>query len=101
MCACAVVSGARSLDELAEWGTRASHVLLEAIGVRRHLLGWRRAPSQATIGRVLGAVEGTPPSASTPGPRRVIAVDGKALKGSARLDASRRHLLSAVRPKSA
>jgi predicted transposase YbfD/YdcC len=118
MCACAVVSGARSIDELAEWGTRASHVLLEVIGVRRHLLGWRRTPSPATIGRVLGAVDGdvldravgayladrhraattpgTPPSASAPGPRRVIAVDGKALKGSARLDTPRRHLLSAV-----
>jgi predicted transposase YbfD/YdcC len=34
-------------------------------------------------------------TAGTP-PRRFIAVDGKALKGSARLDSRRRHLLSAV-----
>ncbi|MGW3957498.1 hypothetical protein ACWEKM_42990 [Streptomyces sp. NPDC004752] len=35
-------------------------------------------------------------SAGTCGPRRVIAVDGKALKGSARGDTARRHLLSTV-----
>ncbi|MFV2104778.1 ISAs1 family transposase [Micromonospora sp. LOL_024] len=84
-----------------------------------HLLRWRRAPSSATIGRVLGAVDGdaldravcaylahrhravTEP-AQSPSPTqsrrlRVIAVDGKALKGSARLTETRRHLLSAVR----
>ncbi|WP_246144750.1 ISAs1 family transposase [Actinacidiphila oryziradicis] len=36
------------------------------------------------------------PSPSAAGRSRVIAVDGKALKGSARLAATRRHLLSAV-----
>ncbi|MET7516137.1 ISAs1 family transposase [Streptomyces sp. NPDC005480] len=113
VCACAVVSGARSMDELAEWGERASNTLLAAIGIRRHPLRWRRSPSPATIGRVLGEVDGdaldravgtyladrhraaTGP-ASAPGRRRVIAVDGKALKGSARLTSARRHLLSAV-----
>jgi hypothetical protein len=58
VCACAVVSGARSIDELAEWGQRASNALLVLIGIRRHLLRWRRTPSLATIGRVLGAVDG-------------------------------------------
>ncbi|MCX4853617.1 ISAs1 family transposase [Streptomyces canus] len=88
------------------------------IGIRRHLLRWRRTPSQATIGRVLGAVDGDAldlavgayladrhraatepapaPSPSASRRPRVIAVDGKALKGSARLTATRRHLLSAV-----
>ena len=116
VCACAVVSGARSIDELAEWGQRASNGLLTVIGIRRHLLRWRRTPSPATIGRVLGAVDGDAldravgayladrhraasepaPAPSTSGRPRVIAVDGKALKGSARLTATRRHLLSAV-----
>ncbi|WP_406190661.1 transposase family protein [Streptomyces sp. NBC_01017] len=44
VCACAVVSGAKSIDELAEWGARASGRLLAALGIRRHLLGWRRTP---------------------------------------------------------
>jgi predicted transposase YbfD/YdcC len=118
VCACAVVSGAKSIDELAEWGERASTTLLTAIGIRRHPLRWRRSPSPATIGRVLGALDGdaldravgtyladrhrlaTGPAATGPAsaPRRrpVVAVDGKALKGSARLASARRHLLSAV-----
>ncbi|MEV6029467.1 transposase family protein, partial [Streptomyces sp. NPDC052036] len=41
VCACAVVSGGRSIDELAEWGQRASNALLTAIGIRRHLPRWR------------------------------------------------------------
>ena len=112
--ACAVVSGARSIDELAEWGQRAADTLLKTIGIRRHLLGWRRTPSAATIGRVLGAVDGdaldravgayladrhrtaTGTRATSRGRAAVIAVDGKALKGSSRLQAPRRHLLSAV-----
>ena len=116
VCACAALSGARSIDELAEWGERAPNTLLAVIGIRRHLLRWLRTPSPATIGRVLGAVDGdaldravgayladrhrvaTEPAVVPPesGRRRVIAVDGKALKGSARLTSGRRHLLSAV-----
>ncbi|WP_241672005.1 transposase family protein [Streptomyces sp. IB2014 016-6] len=46
VCACAVVSGARSIDEIAEWGQRASNALLAVIGIRRHLLRWRRAASR-------------------------------------------------------
>lgn len=118
VCACAVVSGARSIDELAEWAERASNTLLAVIGVRRHLLNWRRSPSPATIGRVIQAIDGdaldravgayladrhraaaeptVAPPAPTSGRRPAVAVDGKALKGSARLGSPRRHLLSAV-----
>jgi hypothetical protein len=118
VCACAAVSGARSIEELAEWGRRASNAVLTVIGIRRHLLRWRRTPSPAAIGLVLGAVDGDAldravgayladrhraateparaPSPSASGRPRVIAVDGKALKGSARPTATRRHLLSAV-----
>jgi hypothetical protein len=111
VCALAVLSGAKSIDELAEWGERAPTTLLAAIGIRRHPLMWRRSPSPATIGRVLGAVDGDvldravgtyladqhrTATRATTGRRRAIAVDGKALKGSARLTATRRHLLSAV-----
>ncbi|MEV0186128.1 transposase family protein [Streptomyces sp. NPDC050625] len=110
ICACAAVSGARSVDELAEWAERASDALLAAVGVRRHPLQWRRTPSRTTIGRVLQAVDGDAldravgayltgrhdAAGAGSGPRRVIVVDGKALKGSAHLTATRRHLLSAV-----
>ncbi|MFH0246339.1 ISAs1 family transposase [Streptomyces sp. HK10] len=110
VCACAAVSGARSVDEIAEWAQRAPDTVLTAVGVRRHPLKWRRAPSRTTIGRVLAAVAGDAldravgaclndrhvAAGDRAGQRRVIAVDGKALKGSARLAATRRHLLSAV-----
>ncbi|MCX5055420.1 MULTISPECIES: transposase family protein [unclassified Streptomyces] len=99
VCACAAVSGARSIDELAEWGQRASNAVLTVIGIRRHLLRWRRAPASATIGRALGAVDGDAldravgacladrhraatqpaqaPSPSASGRSRAIAVDAK------------------------
>ncbi|HET9878284.1 MAG TPA: ISAs1 family transposase [Candidatus Limnocylindria bacterium] len=110
VCAAAVISGARSIDELAEWGARAGIGVLQKLGVRRHLLRWRHAPSRSAIGRVLERLDGdaldaavgawlsrrhgeTAPAA---GQRRAIAVDGKALRGSARLGQPRRHLLSAV-----
>ncbi|MEU8869128.1 ISAs1 family transposase [Streptomyces umbrinus] len=109
VCACAAVSGARSIDEIAEWAARASDHVLTAVGVRRHPLRWRRSPSRTTIGRVLAAVDGDAldravgaylaspnPAGTAPEQRQVIAVDGKSLRGSARLSAGRRHLLSAV-----
>ncbi|MEH0547954.1 ISAs1 family transposase [Streptomyces sp. B21-105] len=114
MCACAAVCGAKSIDELAEFGERATNSLLASLGVRRHLLGWRRSPKPVTRGRVLQALDGDAldqavgayladrhritASADMPETRsrQIIAVDGKALKGSARLAAPRRHLLSAV-----
>ncbi|MGW2122897.1 ISAs1 family transposase [Streptomyces sp. NPDC001758] len=109
ICACAAVSGMRSVDEIAEWAARASDTVLTAVGVRRHPLRWRRAPSRTTIGRVLAAVDGDAldqavgayltarnTAGTVSGKRQVIAVDGKSLRGSARLSAGRRHLLSAV-----
>lgn len=109
VCACAAVSGARSVDEIAEWAARASDTVLTAVGVRRHPLRWRRSPSRTTIVRVLAAVDGDAldravgaylagrnSAGTASGLRQVIAVDGKSLRGSARLSAGRRHLLSAV-----
>ncbi|MGW3635959.1 ISAs1 family transposase [Streptomyces sp. NPDC005122] len=111
VCACAAVCGAKSI---AEFGERATNSLLASLGVRRHLLGWRRSPKPVTLGRVLQALDGDAldqavgayladrhritASADVSGTRsrQAIAVDGKALKGSARLTAPRRHLLSAV-----
>nr|WP_229919916.1 ISAs1 family transposase [Streptomyces minutiscleroticus] len=109
VCACAAVSGTRSVDEIAEWAARASDTVLTAVGVRRHPLRWRRAPSRATIGRVLATVDGDAldqavgayltarnTAGTASGKRQVIAVDGTLRRGAARLSACRRHLLSAV-----
>lgn len=107
MCACAAVSQAR-IEEIAEWGQRAALGLLDRLGFRRHVPGRYRSPSQPTLTRILAAVDtdaldtaiGAYLSEHRPAPgpasRPVIAVDGKALKGSARLGLRRRHLLSAV-----
>ncbi|MEU6819344.1 transposase family protein [Streptomyces atriruber] len=58
ICATATVSGARSIDELAEWGARADTGLLNLLGMRRHPPGWRQGPSRSTIGRVLERLDG-------------------------------------------
>jgi len=55
VCVCAVVSAARSTDELAEWGARALNTLLATIGISS---AGRHTMSPTAIGRVLGAVDG-------------------------------------------
>ncbi|MFD8396764.1 transposase family protein [Streptomyces sp. NPDC059680] len=62
VCAAAAVSGARTIDELAEWGARADTRLLATLGVRRHLLRWRHAPSRSAIG---GSSNASTPTHST------------------------------------
>ena len=112
ICACAVVSGARTITEITEWGQRATTTVLEHLGIRRHLPGRRRAPSHATLTRLLAALDGdaldavigaylaghdhTDAGATGSAPRPAIAVDGKALSGSAHRQQRHRHLLSAV-----
>lgn len=112
VCACAVVSGARTITEISEWGQRATTTVLLQLGVRRHLPGRRRAPSHATLTRLLAALDGdaldaaigaylaerdhTDVRAAGSALRSAIAVDGKALSGSAHMQQRRRHLLSAV-----
>ncbi|MEU1276743.1 ISAs1 family transposase, partial [Streptomyces sp. NPDC005799] len=110
VCAAATLAGARSIDELAEFGARAGSDLLDILGVRLHLLRWRHAPSRSAISRVLQRLDGDALDAAVGAwlaqrhahpaqdghARRVIAVDGKALRGSAHRDRPRRHLLSAI-----
>ncbi|MFF7987640.1 ISAs1 family transposase [Streptomyces sp. NPDC007901] len=111
ICACAVVSGARTITEITEWGQRATTTLLEQLGMRRHLPGHRRAPSHATLTR-LAALDGDALDAAVgaylaerdhtdiggtgSALKAAIAVDGKALSGSAYRQQRHRHLLSAV-----
>ncbi|MGW4986007.1 ISAs1 family transposase [Streptomyces mirabilis] len=104
ICACAVVSGARTITEITEWGQRATTTVLEQLGIRRHLPGRRRAPSHATLTRPLDTAIGaylaerdhTDVGTTGSAPRPAIAVDGKALSGSAHRTQRHRHLLSAV-----
>ncbi|MEU6201812.1 ISAs1 family transposase [Streptomyces sp. NPDC047061] len=112
ICVCAVVSGARTITEITEWGQRATTTVLEQLGIRRHLPGRRRAPSHATLTRLPAALDGdalddaigaylaghdhTDIGGTSSAPRPAIAVDGKALSGSAHRTQRHRHLLSAV-----
>ena len=91
---------------------RATTTVLEQLGIRRHLPGRRRAPSHATLTRLLAALDGdaldaaigaylaerdhTTIGVTGSAPRAAIAVDGKALSGSAHRAQRHRHLLSAV-----
>jgi hypothetical protein len=86
--------------------------VLEHLGIRSHLSGRRHAPSVATLTRLLAALDGdaldtaigaylaerdhTGAGTTGPAPRPAIAVDGKALSGSAHRRQRHRHLLSAV-----
>ncbi|WP_306368637.1 ISAs1 family transposase [Nocardiopsis sp. CC223A] len=118
ICACAVISGARTIEEITEWGQRAPNALLETIGVRPYPLRRRRSPAACTIDRVLCRIdphtldtavyayladrhrtttENTPDGDKDTRPaQQAIAVDGKTLKGSARHARPRRHLLSVL-----
>jgi predicted transposase YbfD/YdcC len=105
--AAAVAAGARSVTAIAEWATDAPWPILAALGVRCDPLTRRcHVPGEATIRRVLARVDGDAVDATIgawladrlrppPRPRRVIAVDGKTLRGSAR-DGHQVHLLAAL-----
>ncbi|MEU0238635.1 transposase family protein [Nocardiopsis sp. NPDC006198] len=58
ICACTTISGAKSIDELAEQGQHTHESLPAAIGVRPQPLTWRLSPSVPIIDRVLGNIDG-------------------------------------------
>jgi predicted transposase YbfD/YdcC len=110
---CAAVAGARSFVAIAEWVADVPDDLAAALGTDR------RCPSESTIRRVLGKVDAdrfdavlggfvqrlssgsTPTGSGTGGRRRVLAVDGKTLRGSRHTDragteVSGRHLLAVI-----
>ena len=106
--AAAVLAGARSVTAIAEWAADAPGPVLAALGVRRDPLTRRyQVPGEATIRRVLARVDGDRFDRAVwawladrlrpPGPRRrrVVVVDGKTLRGSAR-DGHQVHLLAAL-----
>ena len=114
----AVLAGARSFTAIGEWAADASPRVLAALGVRYDPLARRfRPPDEATFRRVLEAVDAAALEAAVgswlaarvqaarpggPGrrERRVVAVDGKAVRGTrhASGDGQARHLLAAADP---
>src|SRR5215217_8244254 len=104
--AAAVAAGARSVTAIAEWATDAPWPILAALGVRCDPLTRRcHVPGEATIRRVLARVDGDAVDAAVGAwladrlrplrHRRVLAVDGKRLRGSAR-DGHQVHLLAGL-----
>jgi DDE_Tnp_1-associated len=98
---CAVVAGARSFTAIAEWAADADQQTLNALGVTG------RVPSESTLRRTLQRLDADAfddlvgawaQQATMPEPkgRRVIAVDGKTLRGSAHGGEDGRHLLAAL-----
>nr|MDQ3765629.1 ISAs1 family transposase [Actinomycetota bacterium] len=106
LAACAVLAGCRSFTAIGEWVANASDQVLAALGVGgcppcestiRHTLqrldgdeldtaigGWAAARTEPPVGR-----------------RRVIALDGKTVRGLASDTADARHLLAAIDHRSA
>jgi predicted transposase YbfD/YdcC len=98
---CAVLAGARSFTAIAEWAADADEQTLARLGVRRTV------PSESTFRRTLqrldadafdGAAGQWAQQQTAPAPRspRVIAVDGKTLRGSGHGGQDSRHLLAAL-----
>jgi predicted transposase YbfD/YdcC len=97
---CAVLAGARSFTAIAEWAADADGETLARVGVTDTV------PSESTFRRVLQRLDAdafddlagqwaTRHTAPGPGARRVIAVDGKTLRGSGHGGQDSRHLLAA------
>src|SRR5580693_10378415 len=98
---CAVLSGARSFTAIAEWAADADQATRDALGVTGVV------PCESTFRRTLqnldaGALDdaaGTwAPQRTAPaaGAQRMIAVDGKTLRGSGVAGGPGRHLLAAL-----
>ena len=98
---CAVLAGARSFTAIAEWAADADQATLDALGVTGVV------PCESTYRRTLQnldadalddaagawAKQRTVPA---PGMRRMVAVDGKTLRGSGLAGGPGRHLLAAL-----
>ncbi|MER5852415.1 ISAs1 family transposase [Streptomyces sp. NPDC002012] len=120
LAACSVLAGAKSLTAIAEWAADApDRLLLHCGAMLRDPERPYRAPSEATVRRVLQRIDGDAldeaigswltaraddsraagqdeHSPSRP-VRAAVAVDGKSVRGALRADGRRVHLLSALR----
>lgn len=96
----AVLAGARAYTVIAEWVADQSDEVLTALGVTT------RVPSEPTIRRVLSAVDAAALAAAlgafvwtrtaVAAGRRVIAIDGKSLRGAGGADGVLPHLVAAL-----
>jgi predicted transposase YbfD/YdcC len=97
---CAVLAGTRSFTAIAEWAADADEETLARLGVTGAV------PSESTFRRTLQRLDAgvfddlaghwaAHRTAPGPGQRRVIAVDGKTLRGSGHGEQGSRHLLAA------
>ncbi|MFF7183596.1 ISAs1 family transposase [Streptomyces sp. NPDC008121] len=105
--ACAVLAGAASLLAVGEWIADAPSSVLERLGVRPDPLCPKRSlPAETTVRRLLGRIEGdaldqaagrwlADRRTGTDGRLRGLAVDGKSLRGAARAEGRKIHLLAA------
>ncbi|MEV7939300.1 ISAs1 family transposase [Kitasatospora sp. NPDC088264] len=105
--ACAVLAGATSLLAVGEWITDAPPYVLEHLGVHPDpLLPRRLVPAEATVRRLLTRIDGDALDRAVGGwladrrptnsGLRALSVDGKSLRGAARADGRKIHLLAAV-----
>lgn len=97
----AVLSGSKSLTMIIEWATDAID--------RGALEGWRRAPSKATLHRIVALIDPAVLDAvvgewvrsalaqrPTPGPLMAVAIDGKEVRGAKNAGGTRVFLLAAL-----
>lgn len=97
----AVVSGAQSFTAIGQWAAGADEDLLTALGATR-----RRVPSESAIRRTLARLDATAldtvlgawlwTRSHTVGARRVIALDGKTVRGARTADRVAPHLVAAL-----
>ncbi|MFF2820481.1 ISAs1 family transposase [Kitasatospora cineracea] len=110
LAAAAVLAGATSLLAISEWAADAPQDVLLALGARHDPLVTRhKVPGEAAIRRVLVRVDADAldravgswladrqPKKSQTTALRAIAVDGKSLRGAARANGRKIHLLAAL-----
>ncbi|MEJ8632098.1 ISAs1 family transposase [Streptomyces sp. MS2.AVA.5] len=108
--ACAVLAGATSLLAVGEWIADAPAHVLERVGARPDPLAPRRAlPAETTVRRLLARIDGDAldravgswladrrPKTTGATRLRGLAVDGKSLRGAARANDRKIHLLAAL-----
>ncbi len=108
LAACAVLAGATSLLAVGEWITDAPPHVLEHVGMRLDpLFPERSLPAETTVRRLLARIDGDALDLAvgrwladrrnrTRGRLRGLAVDGKSLRGAAKADGRKIHLLAAL-----